>query len=90
MGTVYVLWDEANRQMETFHGPCRLAHWAELPDGWSIERFQWGVSQGVVTLASVKAHAEEHLRQLAACKPVLSGFTSDEEMDAREQRDAAW
>jgi hypothetical protein len=55
----YVLWDEANRRIETYAGPCRLAKWPCLPDGWTIERFLGDVSQGMVSLEDVKAHAKE-------------------------------
>jgi hypothetical protein len=80
----YILYDEMNRPMETFYGPLRLAQWRELSEGWGIERFQWGVSQGSVSLASVKEHAVEWQAALEQIKG--TGFISDEEMDARECR----
>lgn len=59
MLTSYVLWDEKNREMDVFRGPCRLARWKDIPAGWGIERFLGTVSQGVVTLEDVRRHATE-------------------------------
>jgi hypothetical protein len=56
--TSYVLWSDTNNIMETFAGPCRLAKWAELPEGWGIEEFQGTVSKGIISLAEVKARAK--------------------------------
>lgn len=58
----YCLWDDKNRPMGTHGGPCRLARWSSLPEGWGIERFLDGVSQGVVTLDDVKRHCEDETR----------------------------
>lgn len=58
MITSYVLWSDRNTILETYSGPCRLAKWAYLPDGWSIEEFQGTVSKGIISLDEVKAHAK--------------------------------
>lgn len=58
MVTSYVVYDEENRQMETFAGSHRLAKWKELPEGWSIEEFLGTVSKGMVSLEYVKAHSQ--------------------------------
>lgn len=55
----YVLYDQANRPMETFAGPHRLARWTELPEGWSIEEFQGDISKGTVSLDTVKEYAAD-------------------------------
>jgi len=55
----YVVYDDQNNRMETFAGPCRLANWHGLPEGWSIERFLGDTSQGMVSFADVQAHAWE-------------------------------
>ena len=50
----YVLYDDANRRIETFAGAGRLAQWPELPAGWGIEEFIGDVSRGTVSLDTVK------------------------------------
>lgn len=57
--TCYVLFDEKNRPVHTFHGPLRLAKWDKLPEGWSIEELYGDVSRGTVSLEYVKRHAAE-------------------------------
>ena len=69
MRIAYVLWDDANRYQETFHGPCRLAQWPSLPKGWSIERFLGDVSQGTVSLDDVRAHRNEIAASVLASFP---------------------
>ncbi len=59
MITSYVLYDDQNRYMATFAGPCRIAKWLCFPEGWSVERFQGDVSQGMVSLEDVRAHAAD-------------------------------
>jgi hypothetical protein len=59
MHTSYRVYDAQNRIVETFGGPCRLAKWNNLLPGWGIERFLGDVSQGSVTMDSVRAHAAE-------------------------------
>ncbi len=59
MRTTYVVYDQANRRMESFAGPRRLARWADFPDGWTIERFLGDVSQGSVSFDDVRKHAAE-------------------------------
>lgn len=56
----YTVYDECNRRIEHFGGPCRLAKWGPLLPGWGIERFLGNVSQGCVTLDDVRAHAAEY------------------------------
>jgi hypothetical protein len=59
MLTTYALYDDANRKMEHFAGPCRLASWMSIPTGWTIERFLGDVSQGMVSFDDVLAHSRE-------------------------------
>lgn len=59
MLTTYTLWDDKNNRLETFAGPCRLAKWASLPEGWTIEEFLGDTSRGSVSLEYVKRHAAE-------------------------------
>lgn len=83
MITSYVVYDDKNRRMETFAGPCRLARWNGIPKGWSIERFLGTISQGIVSFADVAAHAFE---LGVPANAVACNTISDEEMDMREYR----
>ena len=65
MMITYVLWDDKNRRMESFAGPCRLASWRDIPPGWTIEEFIGDVSRGMVSHADVKAHADKVWRAYA-------------------------
>lgn len=56
--TTYTVYDSQNRAIETFNGPCRLAKWASLPEGWTIEEFWGATSRGCVSLTDVLTHCE--------------------------------
>lgn len=73
MNTTYAVYDDQNRFVMHFAGPCRLANWDALPTGWGIERFLGDVSQGCVSLEDVRAHAEE-VRQAVAIESGRMGF----------------
>lgn len=75
--TTYRLYDDANRPMETFAGPFRLARMNALPEGWSIERFLGTVSQGMVSLADVQQHAADATQEAAALVGKAEGWTPE-------------
>lgn len=59
MMTTYALWSDTNVKIEHFAGPCRLAKWKDIPEGWTVERFLGDTSQGIVTIDDVRQHASE-------------------------------
>lgn len=59
MFTLFTVYDDQNNRQATFTGPCRLAQWDSLPDGWTIEEFQGTVSRGVISLDEVKTMARK-------------------------------
>ena len=89
MNTSYVLYDDANRKMETFGGPCRLSRWKSLPSGWSIEEFIGTVSRGMVSLDYVKRHAAELTGDAIVCEECGAACSADPRPDMRQQRATA-
>ena len=59
----FTLYDDRNRRVEHFAGPFRLAQWADLPAGWSIEEFWGTVSKGMISLDEVKRIAADIARE---------------------------
>jgi hypothetical protein len=57
MVDTFVVYDEANRPLEYFAGPHRLAAWKDFPAGWSIEWFSGDVSRGCVQFWQVQRFA---------------------------------